>query len=122
MAGRSPTSRKPGVNGAKTVTSTQSLSEFQAAFQSAVMDGDDSILELIPPNSRTGNGVLLGVYRYAYWGRLADIVASDYEILYSYMGDDQFASLAKAYTAACPSHTRNARWFSHKLPEFMAAT
>jgi hypothetical protein len=38
------------------------------------------------------------------------------------MGPDAFHRLARAYVSESPSHTPNARWFSHKLPDFIAAT
>ena len=98
------------------------LREIQDAFQKAVIDGDDRILGLIPDNSRTSKDVLLGVYRHAYVGRLADIVGHDHEHLKTYVGTGAFLALARAYVRALPSHTPNARWFSHKLPEFLATS
>ena len=98
------------------------LREIQDAFQKAVIDGDDAILGLIPPNSRTNNEVLLGVYRHAYVGRLAGIVGNDFEHLRAYVGAETFAALARAYVRVHPSRTPNARWFSHRFPEFLATS
>jgi Putative DNA-binding domain len=97
------------------------LAELQHSFQAAVMAGEDAILALIPDNSRTSRGVLLGVYRNAYVGRLADIVAHDHPILARYMGDEAFDVMARAYIAAHPSRHPNVRWFSQGLPEFLAS-
>lgn len=98
------------------------LRDLQDAFQKAVIEGDDAILGLIPPNSRTNNQVLLGVYRHAYVGRLADIVGSDFEHVRSYVGADAFAAVARDYVRVFPSRTPNARWFSHRFPEFLATS
>lgn len=110
-----PKKAKPGMK-------APTLAEVQARFQQAVVAGDDSILDLIPGNSRTNSTVLLGVYRYAYMARLVDIVASDHAGLKAYMGDEAFDAMAHAYITAHPSHTPNARWVAEALPEFLAAS
>lgn len=102
-------------------TNAPTLAEVQARFQAAVIAGDDDILDLIPGNARTTSGVLLGVYRHAYLARLVDVVASDHAELKLYMGDAAFDAMARAYIAAHPSHTPNARWVAQALPEFLAA-
>ena len=86
---------------------------------SAILNGDDAILGLIPGNSRTGNGTLFGVYRNAYVLRLVGAVASDHENLKAYLGDDAFDRMAQAYVGANPSRSPNARWFAQRLPEFL---
>lgn len=102
-------------------TQVPTLAEIQAGFQAAVMAGDDSILSYIPANSRTTRDVLLGVYRHAYVGRLVDVMANDCEHLAQWFGDDAFRQMARAYVAAHPSRHSNVRWFSRRLPEFLAA-
>lgn len=95
------------------------LAELQDLFQRAVMDGDDTILQSIPGNGRTTSNVLLGVYQYAYRGRLADILGIDHPLLKKHMGDDAFDEMAHAYITAHPSHTPNVRWFARDLPVFL---
>ena len=97
-----------------------SLAEVQAAFQRAILAGDDAVLSLIPGNGRTTNDVLFGVYRNAYTGRLIEVIASEHEQLKAYLGDEAFRSMAQAFIAAHPSKTQNARWFSDPLPGFLA--
>lgn len=99
---------------------TPTLRELQAAFQRAVMSGDDAVLENILDSTRTDRGVLFGVYRHAYASRLVEVVRNDHPLLAGYLGDEKFERLARAYIAARPSHTQNARWFAHGLPEFLA--
>jgi len=98
------------------------LSEVQAAFQRAVMHGDDAVLNEILDNSRTNRGVLLGVYRHAYVARLIEVVRNDHPFLNRLLGDAELSDLARAYIAASPSRNRNARWFSHGFPDFIAKT
>lgn len=99
-----------------------SLAELQALMQRAVLDGDASaMLPLIPGNGRTTNDVLVAVYQHAYAARLVGVVKSDHPLVAALVGDEAFDRLARAYIAAHPSTTRNARWFAHKLPDFLAA-
>lgn len=103
-----------------TAKTAPTLSEMQAAFQRAVMLGDDTVLTEILDNSRTGRNVLFGVYRHAYVARLIEVVRNDHPLLNRYLGDDAFAGIARAYVIARPSRNQNARWFSHQLPDFIA--
>lgn len=103
-------------------TRGMSLHEIQARFQSAILSGDEAALADMMDNSRTNRGVLFGVYRNAYVGRLVEIIGADHEQLHRYLGDDGFAEMARAYIAAHPSTTQNARWVSRHLPAFLVAT
>lgn len=97
-----------------------SLAELQARFQAAVVDGSDDVLALIPPNSRTSNDVLLGVYRHAYVARLVDVVRSAFPLLARHMGDEAFEAMARRYVALCPSRHANARWYAGAVPDLLA--
>ena len=94
------------------------LAELQASFQRAILDGGDDILGLIPANQHTNAGVLFGVYRNAYVGRLVDVIASDHPLTAAYLGEDAFGDLARGYIAAHPSTTQNARWVSQHLTDY----
>ena len=96
------------------------LAELQARFQAAVIEGADDVLALIPPNSRTSNVVLLGVYRHAYLARLVDVVRSAYPILARHMGEPAFTRMARRYVALTPSRHANARWYASDVPELLA--
>jgi hypothetical protein len=97
------------------------LREIQESLQSAILCRDDAILDLLLDNSRTTRSTLFGVYRNAYTGRLVDVLRHDYPFLREYIGDDYFADLARAFIAAHPSRTQNARWFGGEFPAFLAA-
>lgn len=98
------------------------LSELQALFQEAILKGGDDILRLIPPNAYTNAEVLFGVYRNAYVGRLIEIIGSDHPLTAMYLGPEAFDDLARAYVAAHPSTTQNARWVSRHLTAFARQT
>jgi hypothetical protein len=105
---------------ANTEIAYPTLSEMQAAFQQAVMLGDDTVLSEILDNSRTNRNVLFGVYRHAYAARLVEVLRGDHPLLHAFLGDEAFDEIARAYVTARPSRNQNARWFSHRLPEYLA--
>lgn len=98
-----------------------SLAEVQRLFQHAVVDGDQTVLDLIADSSRTDRETLFGVYRYAYRARLIEILRNDYAELATIAGAAVFEALAQSYITAHPSHTSNARWFGAAFPEHVAA-
>lgn len=98
------------------------LKDFQDRFQRAILERDDAILKDIPDGPRETNVNLLGVYRDAYVLRLVDVIGNDHEQLRAYVGEERFQSMARAYIASCPSEHPNARWFAHRLPEFLQST
>jgi len=95
------------------------LKDFQDRFQRAVIKGDDAILEDIPDGPRETKENLLGIYRDAYVLRLIDVIGNDHELLRTYLGEDRFCAMARAYIDSCPSQHPNARWFAHRLPDFL---
>jgi hypothetical protein len=116
------TSGTPQHPAEKETTAAPTLNEIQAAFQRAIMLGDDAVLDEILDNSRTNRNVLFGVYRHAYVARLVEVVRNDHPALNKFLGDEAFDEIARAYVAARPSRSQNARWFSHGLPDFIAET
>jgi Putative DNA-binding domain len=97
----------------------KSLKELQETFQRGILASDDAILAEVKDSTKEKRNVLFGVYRNAYVARLAEILGDDYEQLHSYLGDQGFARLVKAYIAANPSDQRSARWFGRHLPAFV---
>lgn len=97
----------------------KSLKELQETFQRGILAGDDAILAEVKDSAKEKRNVLFGVYRNAYVARLAEILGDDYEQLHSYLGDQGFARLVKAYIDANPSDQRSARWFGRHLPAFV---
>jgi Putative DNA-binding domain len=98
------------------------LKDFQDRFQRAILEGDDGILADIPDGPHETKSNLLGIYRDAYALRLIEVIGNDHELMRRYLGEQRFGEMARAYIASCPSNHPNARWFAHKLPEFLRAT
>jgi hypothetical protein len=98
------------------------LKELQEKFQRGILAGDDAVLAEINDSAKEERKTLFGVYRYAYIARLAEVLAEDYEVTHSYVGDAIFAKLVKAYIAAHPSDRRSARDFGRHMSAFLSAT
>lgn len=95
------------------------LADLQSAFQDALLKGGSDILEHIPDSAREKKDVLFGVYRNAYVIRLRGILREDFERVHTYVGDDAFDELARAFIAAHPSQTLNARYYAQAFPQFV---
>jgi hypothetical protein len=101
-----------------------SLAELQAKFQAAILgiDAERGILADVNPSRQLAPAARFGVYADAYRLRLRGFLAEDFKVLHSALGDEDFHTLIEAYIGATPSRHRNARWYTHDLPDFMEAT
>jgi len=100
------------------------LAELQSAFQAAVLAGDAKgaeILDAFAAPSRADRAEAFDVYVHGYRLRLAEYLEEDYPALRALIGETAFARLVSAYIAANPSRNRSARYYSCKMPEFLAA-
>jgi len=98
------------------------LAELQTAFQSAVLSGaakDSKMLASLTKPAARERSVGFGVYVKGYRLRVAEYLEEDFPALKRLLGAKRFDALVSDYVAACPSQTRNARYFSARLPEFM---
>jgi hypothetical protein len=98
------------------------MSDFarqQNDFQQAILTGGDAVLTEILDSPKEKRDLLFGVYRHAYGSRLVESMRNDHDLLHSYLGDEMFDAMGKAYVAANPSQHPNVRWFSRALPEFL---
>jgi hypothetical protein len=96
------------------------LAEFQAMFQAGVLAGENAdAVKAIKPSGRGPGETLFEVYVNAYRARLSEFLSEDYPSLRVLLGDDAFEALALDYIKANPSRSRNARWYSSHLPDFM---
>ena len=102
-------------------TST-SLATTESCFQDYVLGSASAIDQLVVGGSSQFRDSRLGIYRDAYRLRLIEVLGNDFEILRSYVGDQMFDALARAYISAHPSTFRNVRWFGGKLAQFLRAT
>lgn len=98
----------------------RTLAEMQEALQNDVLHRQATTLDSLSVPEGTSAESRLAVYQNAYEIRLVTILGEDYDTLWTYLGDDTFFDLAKAYLRACPSTFRNARWVGHGLPDYLA--
>ncbi len=98
------------------------LAELQAALQAAILAGDAegaAILECLAEPLRDSRAEALSIYVNAYRIRLREFLAEDYPVVKALLGEARFSELTEDYIAAHPPQSRNARWFSSRLPQFM---
>ena len=97
-----------------------SIAFLQRGFQDYLLAGSAGIEDLIVEGPRLDARGCLAIYANAYASRLIEILRVDYPGVVQLAGAESFASIARAYIAAYPSKTPNARWFGRDLPTFLA--
>ena len=95
------------------------LSDTQARFQAYVLAGEDGIVTEIAGADDAFRRTRLDIYFNAYRLRLAEALATDYEILKAHIGDEFFDTIVRDYIDARPSVFRNLRWFGGHLPDYL---
>ena len=98
------------------------LKDLQAQFQRAILEGDLSVLDLIPNGAHEDKANLLSVYQDGYALRLIEVLRADHEVLSNYLGEEAFEAMARAYLAKHPSNNPNARWVAQHVPDFLQRT
>ncbi len=97
----------------------KALSALQARFQQHLIDADPGVINDIAGPDDAYRRTRLGIYYSAYRLRLIAALAVDYPALKSLVGEPAFEKLAIAYVDACPSTSRNLRWFGAALARFL---
>lgn len=96
-----------------------SLEEIQLRFQRYVVDDAEEVAdEVAGPDSRFRN-TRLRIYYDAYRLRLIESLATDYESVKAFIGDEPFEEMARDYIDAQPSVFRNVRWFGGNFARFL---
>ena len=95
------------------------LTGTQARFQAYVLAGDDGIVADIAGADDAFCRTRLDIYYNAYRLRLAEALATDYEVLKACIGDEAFDAIVGDYIDAHPSVFRNLRWFGGRLADFL---
>ncbi|MBU1190156.1 MAG: DNA-binding domain-containing protein [Gammaproteobacteria bacterium] len=101
---------------------TEALHNLQQTFQSHVLHGDASMLDLISSNVLPSPEARLSIYSNAYRLRLLEALATDYPGLHTLAGDDLFEQIGRSYIAAYPSTHYSIRYFGQHLGRFLAET
>lgn len=95
------------------------LTGIQARFQVYVLAGDAQIVCDIAGGDDAYHQTRLDIYYNAYRMQLAEALATDFEILKVYIGDEMFDAIVRDYIDAYPSVFRNLRWFGRHLADFL---
>jgi hypothetical protein len=95
------------------------LKTLQQSFMSYLLGESQGIvnrIESTPMRSAKGR---MDIYANAYRMRLKEAMATDFDKLHSYLGDEQFGMLMDTYIDTYPSHTTSLRYFSNHVPELL---
>jgi hypothetical protein len=91
---------------------SRQLLKLQQDFMHYVLGESSEIvpqIESTPALSAIGR---LDIYATAYKLRLKEAITTDYEVLHTYLGDEQFDSVMETYIKHYPSHITNLRYYS----------
>lgn len=97
----------------------RTLATIETLFQDNVLTGNPAITGEIEGDDENFRDARLAIYRHGYRLRLIEVLATDYGVLQTYLGDELFKGLADEYIAAHPSTFRNVRWFGGKMADFL---
>ena len=99
--------------------SAPNLAALQAALQRDIVGRTGEALERLKVPESASPEKRLFVYQNAYVQRLVGIMMKDYDTTWTFLGDQMFFDLAQEFVTKYPSNTPNARWFSHRFPDFL---
>lgn len=95
------------------------LKAMQALFQGAVMGQDNDFLLEIEDGGRISPERRLHIYQHAYKARLREVLAEDFPVLHSMLGDEAFDELCSRYIDAHPSSHPSLRYFGQFMEDFV---
>jgi hypothetical protein len=102
-----------------------SLQTIQTNFQEYVLGASkeqSTIAAIVNDNFGLSADERLAIYYDAYRIRLAEALSEAFGKTHSYIGDEMFDDLCRAYIDKYPSRYRNLRWFGDAFPTFVAQT
>ncbi len=95
------------------------LAQMQQAFKRHLMQRDPAIVSHITSDDKLGAATRLAIYSHAYYARLEEALAQDYEAVHTLLGDEAFSELCVRYTNHHPSEFPSLRWFGQYMSEFL---
>lgn len=99
------------------------LREWQLAFETFLLD-EAATANLTLEKSLIGGPTLdigtgLAIYHNAYKARLLEVLRNDFEVIWQWMGDEEFDLLATAYLRQYPSAHYSLRWLGKGFEDFI---
>lgn len=99
------------------------MSKFEVTFknfQNYILNQDATIHSEVNDAYQIEVKSRLQIYRTAYYLRLLEVLAYDFGRLKTYIGEERFNQLGRAYIAAHPSYSPSILEFGHCFPEFLS--
>jgi hypothetical protein len=91
-----------------------------AVSEGLVPEGVSELRELVPGNDRLTPEEQLGVYGFAYFQRLIDILTEEYPGVLGLLGEDEFPALCKAFLIEHPSTSWTLNRLSLGFPAWLS--
>jgi len=95
------------------------LKTMQGMFQGAVMGHENDFLSHIESGGKISAKRRLYIYQHAYKARLRDVLAEDFPVLHTMLGDEVFYELCHRYCDAYPSSHPSLRYFGQRLEKYV---
>lgn len=95
------------------------LSGIQTDFQGYLFKGIIDIEQSVVGTHLVSAQTRLSVYRDAYQTRLIDALASNFPVLKTYMGDEDFQRIGLEYVDLHPSTSRSIRWYGSQMAAYL---
>lgn len=92
---------------------------LQEHFQQFLLSGQSDIYDSVIQTESVSVDTRLGIYHNAYNLRLIECLSSNFPSLSTYLGTEQFDTLATHYVTTHPSSYRSIRWYGDLLPFFI---
>jgi hypothetical protein len=100
----------------------QALRELQTRFIDYLTDGSAGIESMIEAKDKAEQQTRLYIYKNAYRIRLRQVLETDHDMLWTYLGDMLFEQLVNGYIDSHPSRYNSLRYFCDQLPDYLANT
>lgn len=99
------------------------LKDLQGKFKDAVLSGiNDPFLAEIQEGGKIGPEQRLHIYAHAYKARLMEVLADDFSVLHSLVGDDMFEEICVGYIDNYPSQHPSLRFFGQHMAQYLKNT
>jgi hypothetical protein len=99
-----------------------SLPELQQQFLHFLTGRDGQLAHAVAQQGPVDVNTRLDIYRNAYQLRLRGVLETDHEMLWSYLGDELFDNMCRAYIQQHPSAFTSLRHYADALPGFLRTT